>query len=108
MRMNPGAHQKHFLSGAGSGVFAMLAIMIFLLGAGTAKAEDGKTVFVPVTFHAEAQDIRTSACLQVEEHIYTQPAWWEDSSGNATAEERAFKAVVAAILRKDRAALLKL
>jgi len=106
--MNSGAYQKHLLSGAGSAVFAMLAIMIFLLGAGAAKAEDGKTVFVPVTFHAEAQDMRTSACLQVEEHIYTQPAWWEDSSGSATAAERAFKGVIAAIRRKDRAALLKL
>lgn len=106
--MNPWAHKKYFLQGVGSGVFAALAGIIFLLGAGAARAEDGKTVSVPVTFHAEAQDMRTSACLQVEEHVYTQPSWWEDSSGNATAEERAFKGVIAAIRRKDRATLLKL
>ena len=103
--MNPGVHRKHSLSVVGS---AMLAFMILLLGAGAAEAEDGKMVYVPVTFHAEAQDIRTSACLQVEEHVYAQPAWWEDSSGSATAAERAFKGVIAAIRRKDRAALLKL
>jgi hypothetical protein len=106
--MNPGGSKKHPLSGIGSSVFAtMLAFVIFLLGAGGAKAEDGKTVYVPVTFHAEAQDIRTSACLQVEEQVYPQTAWWEDSSGSATAAERAFKSVIAAIRRKDKAALLK-
>jgi hypothetical protein len=107
--MNPGVHKKYFLPGAGSGVLAStLAFMIFLLGAGAAKAEDGKTVYVPMTFHAEAQDMRTSACLQVEEHVYAQSAWWEDSGGSATAAERAFKSVIAAIRRKDNAALLKL
>ncbi len=107
--MRPWGYKKHSLLGVGSGVFAsMLAFVLLLLGANMAEAEDGRTVYVPVTFHAEAQDIRTSACLQVEEHIYTQPSWWEDSSSSATAAERAFKGVLAAIRRKDRAALLSL
>ena len=107
--MRPGVYKKHSLLGVGSSVVAsMLAFVVLLLGAGTAGAEDGRTVYVPVTFHAEAQDIRTSACLQVEEHVYTQPSWWEDSSSSATAAERALKGVLAAIRRKDRAALLSL
>lgn len=107
--MRPRGYKKYSLFGVGSGVLAsMLAFMFLPLGAGVAEAQDGRMVYVPVTFHAEAQDMRTSACLQVEEHIYTQPAWWEDSGGSATAAEHAFKGVIAAIRRKDRAALLKL
>jgi hypothetical protein len=107
--MRTGVYKKYSLLGVGSAAFvSMLAFLFLLLGAGMAGAEDGRTVYVPVTFHAEAQDIRTSACLQVEEYVYTQPSWWEDSSGSPTAAERAFKAVIAAIRRKDRAALLRL
>jgi hypothetical protein len=107
--MRPWGYKKHSLLGVGSVVFAsMLGFVVLLVGAGTAGAEDGRTVYVPVTFHAEAQDIRTSACLQVEERVYTQPSWWEDSSSSATAAERALKAVLAAIRHKDRAALLSL
>jgi hypothetical protein len=100
-------NNKHSLLGVASSVFAsMLAMVVFFPG--KARAEDGRTVYVPVTFHAEAQDIRTSACLQVEEYNYTQPSWWEDSSSSATAAERAMKGVLAAIRRRDRTALLAL
>jgi hypothetical protein len=78
------------------------------LGCGAAMAWDDRLAYLPTTFHAEDQVIRTTACLQVSERIYPQSAWWEDASGNADAPERAFKAVIAAIKRKDRAALLKL
>jgi hypothetical protein len=78
------------------------------LGSGTTMAEDDRLVYLPTTFHAEDQAIRTTACLQVNERIYPQSTWWEDASGNANTPERAFKAVIAAIKRKDRAALLKL
>ena len=107
--MRPGVHKKYSLLGVGFDVFAFMpACVVLLLGIGMAEAQEGRTVYVPVTFHAEAQDLRTSACLQVEEHVYTQPSWWEDSTGSATAAERAFKGVLAAIRRKDRAALLSL
>jgi len=78
------------------------------LGCGAAMAENGRLVYLPTTFHAEDQAIRTTSCLQVTERIYPQSAWWEDATGNADAPERTFKAVIAAIKRKDRAALLKL
>jgi len=55
--MNSGAHKKYFLQGVGSGVFATLAGIIFLLGAGAAKAENGKTVSVCAT----AASLRISA-----------------------------------------------
>ena len=107
--MRPWVYRKQSLLRVGSGVFAfMLGFVVLLLSAGRAGAEDARTVYVPVTFHAEAQDIRTSACLQVEEHVYPQTSWWEDSSSSATAPERALKGVLAAIRRKDRAALLSL
>jgi hypothetical protein len=109
--MRPLFYEKLFLVGPGyREVACVIAFMTVLLGAVTAGAEDGRTVYVPMTFHTEAQEIRTSACLQVEEHVYTQAAWWEDSSGSgsASAAERALKGVIAAIRGKDRAALLRL
>jgi hypothetical protein len=60
-----------------------------------------------MTFHAEARDLQTSACVQVNETVYSQAGWWESPAANAGAPERAFKAVIAAILQKDKAALLK-
>jgi hypothetical protein len=91
-------------------VASRLIAMAGLLGSGcgAAMAEGGRLAYLPTTFHAEDQAIRTTACLQVTERIYPQSAWWEDASGNADAPERAFKGVIAAIKRKDRATLLKL
>ncbi len=71
-------------------------------------AGNGRLAYLPTTFKAEGQAMRTTACLQVTERAYRQSAWWEDAGGNPDAPERAFKAVIAAIKRKDRAALLKL
>jgi hypothetical protein len=72
------------------------------------SAQDVRTVYAPVTFHAEAGDLRTRACLQLTEHVYPATAWWESASGVAGAPERALGSVVAAIKQKDRSALLKL
>ena len=65
-------------------------------------------MFAPVTFHAEAGDLRTRACLQLTERAYPATAWWESASGVAGAPERALGSVIAAIKQKDRGALLKL
>jgi hypothetical protein len=86
----------------------MAVVGLLGLGCGVAKAETSRLAYLPTTFKAEGQAIRTTACLQVIERVYRQSAWWEDVSGNADPPERAFKAVISAIQRKDRAALLKL
>jgi hypothetical protein len=78
------------------------------LGHATASAENSRSAYLRMTFSAEGHAIRTTACLHVTERVYPQPAWWEAVSGNASAPERALKAVIAAIKRKDRPALLKL
>lgn len=83
-------------------------IALLFLELGEVKAEESRVVYVPMIFHAEARDFQTSACLQVNEHIYPQSGWWQDPAGDASAPERAFKGVIAAIQRKDRAALLRL
>ena len=78
------------------------------LGSGMATADSGHLVYLRTVFSAEGQPIRTTACLQVAERLYPHTAWWEDSRGPADAPERALKAVIAAIDRKDRVALLRL
>jgi hypothetical protein len=75
---------------------------------GTALAQTERQVYVPVTFNAEGTGIRTTACLEVTERVEPQMAWWEDAAASANPAERAFKAVIAAIKRKDSAALAKL
>jgi hypothetical protein len=77
-------------------------------GSGDASAQDVRTVSAPLTFHAEAGDLRTRACLQLVEHVYPETVWWESGSGAAGGPERALASVVAAIKQKDRGALLKL
>lgn len=74
-----------------------------------ANAQDVDVVHIPMTFHSEARDIATKACLEVKEHWYpAQAHWWEDTAGAATAPGRAFKEVISAIQHKNRAALLRL
>ena len=75
---------------------------------GTALAQTERQVYVPVTFNAEGTRIRTTACLEVTERVEPQTAWWEDAVASANPAEQAFKAVVAAIKRKDSAGLAKL
>lgn len=86
-----------------------LAGSVYLLATGcsTAIAQEFHPVYVPVVFHAEARDIRTSACLQVNEHDYGPQKWWETASESNPAS-RAFREVISAIQKKDRGALLKL
>ena len=87
----------------------LIAIAVLLgLGSGAAMAETDRVAYLPTTFKTENQPIRTTACLKVSERIYPQSAWWEDASGLDGRPERAFKAVIAAMKRKDHAALLKL
>jgi len=78
------------------------------LGYGAAMAEQSHLAYLPLTFQTEARTIRTTACLQVNERLYPESAWWEDSRGNTAAPDRAFKAVIAAIKRKDRTTLFQL
>jgi hypothetical protein len=78
------------------------------LASGVASAQDARTVYAPVPFHAEAGDVRTTACLELTERTYPATAWWEAGSAGAGAPERAFRSVVTAIKQKDRGALLKL
>jgi len=86
----------------------LLGAAVFLAaGCGWAQAEDSRPVLIPMIFPAEARDIRTSACFQVEESTYSQPGWWESAAGNTSGPELAFKAVITAMRHKDRAALLK-
>ncbi len=70
-------------------------------------AEEDRTVYLPMMFSAEGE-IRTSACLQVTERTYPQSAWWEDSDVSPGTPEHAFKAVISAMKRKDRAARFEL
>jgi hypothetical protein len=77
-------------------------------GAEMASAQDVRAVYAPLAFHAEAGDLRTTACLQLAERVYPTTVWWENAPGPAGGPERAFRSVIAAIKQKDRAALLKL
>ena len=86
----------------------MTAVGLLALGCDVAGAETDRVAYVPMTFHTEARAIRTTACLQVTERVYARSPWWEDARGTADAQDRAFKAVIAAIKRKDRAALFQL
>ena len=92
--------------------FAQLALAVgFFLacGCGMANAQDAHVVHIPITFHGEARDIATKACLEVKEQRYpAQGAWWEDTAGAATASDRAFGEVISAIQHKNHAALLRL
>jgi len=83
----------------------MLIVVGLSLGCGAAAAGPGHPAYLPMTFHAESQSIRTTACLQVVERTYPQSAWWEDTRSTLDAPERALQAVIAAIKRRDRTAL---
>jgi hypothetical protein len=77
-------------------------------GAGTdARAQESRVVYAAMTFKTEAGPLRTSACLQLTERVYPSLPWWESAEGYATGPDRAFKAVIAAIKKRDRASLLK-
>jgi hypothetical protein len=86
----------------------MAIICLLCLEGGVVVAQDSHLVYLPMTFHAEGQAIRTTACLQVNELVYAQSASWEKLDHNKSGAELAFKAVIAAIKRRDRGALLNL
>jgi hypothetical protein len=84
------------------------AALTFVAAPAVVLAQETRTVHAPMVFHAEAGPLRTTACLQLTERVYPASRWWETSLEEGAAPERAFKAVIAAIKKKDRAALLKL
>lgn len=85
---------------------ALAALAAAAIGSSIASAQE-RTVYAAVPFHAEAGDVRTTACLQLTERVYPAGAWWEGNAAGAEAPERAFRTVIAAIKAKDRATLLK-
>jgi hypothetical protein len=86
----------------------LLAAVVFLgLGYGSALAQDAESVSLPLTFHADTGQVRTSACLQVMERQYPDNRWWERADKMTRAAE-AFRAVVAAVKASDRSALQRL
>ncbi len=87
---------------------ALTLLSALAFGSEMASAQDVRTVYAPMPFHAEGRDLRTTACLQLAERVYPAATWWENASGTASGPERAFRSVIAAIKQKDRAALLKL
>src|SRR2546423_5221311 len=82
-------------------------LVLLLVGCGAAMAETGHSVHVPLTLPTWTDSIRTTACLQVSERAYPSSPWWESTVGKDDSAEDAFGAVIIAIKRKDRAALLK-
>jgi hypothetical protein len=71
-------------------------------------ADDNHSVYLPVVFNAEGRSTLTAACLLVSERSYPESVWWTDATHTAGAPERALRAVVAAMRRKDRTALYQL
>lgn len=87
---------------------AATTVLLLVMACGAASAQGSRTVYLPVTFQSEARPLRTSACLQVRERAHPQTAWWNAPAADATASERAFSAVVAAIKSRNRDALFNL
>jgi hypothetical protein len=87
-------------------VAGLLSVMPVLASSGF--AQESRTVHARMTFKAEAREMRTSACLQIVERTYPASRWWEAPAAGSDGPDRAFKAVIAAMLKKDRATLLRL
>lgn len=90
-----------------------VVVLFLLLGPservyGAGIAETGRVVYLPLIFHAEAGPLRTTACLQVTENVYSQTDWWQTQRTDARPAEQAFAAVIKAIKSKDRSALYTL
>jgi hypothetical protein len=89
--------------------FHLLAVATVLsLASQVIWAKNSRSVYLPLVFNAEGRPVATAACLLVTERTYPQTDWWTDAASNTGPSERALKAVVAAIRRKDRAALYHL
>ncbi len=90
---------------------ATLAVALtagFRAGSPAVLAQEPRLVHASMIFNAEAGPLQTSACLELTERVYPAAKWWETAVGEGAAADRAFKAVIAAIRARDRAALLKL
>jgi len=85
-----------------------LSILGFF-GCEEAMAESsGRLMYLPMIFYTEAGAIRTAACLEVTEQVYAATRSWKDFGRDAGASEKAFEAVISAIMRKDLAELGRL
>lgn len=76
------------------------------LAPSVARAEASHSVYIPISIHTESEVIRSSACLEVEEQVNSQPAAKLDTG--FAAADRSFDAVISAMKRKDHDALLRL
>lgn len=75
---------------------------------GTVLCGADSQVYLPLIFHSEAKPLRTTACLELTEHLNPDPRWWEAPDDGSHPAESAFKAVLAAIKSKQPSALLAL
>ena len=78
-----------------------------------ARSLPAAAVYVPLTFHAEQETIKTNACLEVNEWVYPQTStststWNGFGKPSPNPAEAALEAVVAAIRQKDRNRLAQL
>lgn len=96
-----------------SSVIAQWAAVVGVCGAlfievSIAKESAASTVYLPMTFFTEAEKIETSACLEVEERVYPDDAWWRQTTSTSVESEQAFKKVISAIKSKNEEALYAL
>ena len=84
----------------------VVMVGLFFMVSRIAMAETGNSVYMPMIFDS-GQVIRTTACLQVTEHVYP-PAWWEHFVGKTDTPEYALTAMILATKRKDKGALFEL
>src|ERR1700736_5917186 len=108
MRTTFDTRPRSIAGGFSAACWFMAVVSLLSLGCGVATAKSSRSAYLRMVFSAEGRAIRTTASLQVTERMYPQSAWWEVVRGDARAPERALAAVIAAIKRKDRPALLNL
>ncbi|WP_347986707.1 hypothetical protein [Methylomonas sp. AM2-LC] len=84
-------------------------ISIFIYSANIVKASETHSVYLPLIFNSEVNTYKTSACLKVVEVAYPDGnRWWEQGSSiTVNSPEDAFRNVISAILKKDKAELFK-
>lgn len=89
-------------------VTAVAALLMSAFMPQASLGAESRSVYLPLMFFTEADQVRTTACLPVIERKYAQSDWLKTSPENAAPPERALAAVLSAMDRKDRAALLQL
>jgi hypothetical protein len=86
----------------------LAVLTILFLRCAPVSAATGREAYIPLSFHAEDDEWKTSACLLVHERIYpASTEAWRGFSQPSDPAERAFEAVFAAIKAKDRDTLMK-